>query len=233
MSPLEQEDAPSSAAEMLDQVLAPENIKDAVKGANNVLKDKKKVDVLAQKGVDVAVPYVEKLRNNDTVADMDKFLTSMTPENRSKFLEIALDTSLDSTMWQRFLDTVSLVFLPWKAKRIYDNVKNGTYAALLLMGAIGTAEDQTYVAERVTPGFIENNLVKALKVIALWDPELVSKEFITAVTTAIKAKGLALEILGGTRIEMAKRQKPSVATEIAEERFDQNTATTPPGIIQS
>lgn len=206
------------------------------------LDNPKNQGIFVKKGVELLVPWAEAAREKKFVQEMQQALDAMSPEDRREFVTHCADTSIDTTWWEDFKNKVSLLLPPWFALRGYEYLKNGTYGALILTGAIGNSIDQKILNDRIKPGMLDKFLVPALKAIALYDSELVSKGLVTVATIVVGAKSVGVDVLKATQAEIRKRpkiegkeeeKKPSgeVKAVTGKEHDAMDKATTPPGVL--
>ncbi|MFT7183696.1 MAG: hypothetical protein ACI9QC_000015 [Oceanicoccus sp.] len=165
------------------------------------------------KATTIAAPYLAQVNEIGFVRGRHDELMAMPDEVRTEFLKILADRTIDVTMYEAFKQKLRLLLPAGIAMVTYDAIKDGSYAAMLMLGLIGNERIQEAFAARANPGMIENILGKALPIIAKFDIEPDSRIALEFIAKAIKVKGITLETLRQLRAKVRNAEGAKLSLE--------------------
>ena len=129
--------------------------------AGKIVSDPKKMNTVEQKAVAVLVPVAQKLRETSLAKWYDQGWAKLSYEDKKKALQ-------DPTFWEKMTSGIGV------AKH---KVNQYAYGGLVLLGAIGSREDDALIKEIYQPGLAEKFIAAALNLagsLGLLDAELMT-----------------------------------------------------------
>jgi len=142
---------------------------------------------------------VRKMRPLGPVKSRHDDLMAMPVDDRNEFLDALAQRMYNPGVVEKVWRKVKLFIPIAREKMFYEQAKDGTLTAMLMLGMIGERAEQERIAIHAEPGTIEKWFTKALPWIAKLDMEIASREFLELLALTLKAKGLVLETLKQTR----------------------------------
>ncbi len=167
-------------------------------------------------GANVVAPYALEARNYvGPIRNKHEEITALPLAVQLELADAIADNSVDQTLWKKITNNLKKILPGGLIYVKYEEFKDGTMAALLLTGMIGSPEMQERLASRAQPGFPERVLKAILPWIIKLDMEPDTKALLALFLKTLQIKGVTLESLAVLRAAIHKveaGQAPVTAT---------------------
>lgn len=151
-------------------------------------------------GANMLAPHFLEARNAvGLIRNKHEELTALPLELQLELADAIADNSVDQTLFVKWTNNLKKLLPGGLLYVKYSELKDGTMAALLLTGMIGSPEMQERLASRAEPGFAEKALKAALPWIIKLDLEPDTRTLLLIFLKTLQVKGLTRESLAVLR----------------------------------